>query len=183
MSAQPQPRQFPSGQVQAMPAAGLQVVPLANAVTAVALVFYVACAALAIVAPEALIGLFQPWLHGLTLEPLRPTGPWFRPGEFAIGLLTFSATFWLGTAAVAWLYNAWSRRQPRYRSAWGAAASRGDAAALSYEGDQHDACARRSMHFSGGVQGVLAASPRTMGRRRGTPGHRPDRSHHGQRRA
>lgn len=48
--------------------------PLANAAAAVALVGYLICAALCIVAPDVLDWFFQPWLHGLTLAPLRPAG-------------------------------------------------------------------------------------------------------------
>lgn len=88
----------------------LDVRTLANAVTAVALTAYLICAALALVAPDLLIWFFQPWFHGLTLDPLRPAGAWFRPGEAIVGLITFGASVWLGTAAAAWLYNAWSRR-------------------------------------------------------------------------
>ncbi|GIW07455.1 MAG: hypothetical protein KatS3mg060_2260 [Dehalococcoidia bacterium] len=83
---------------------------LANAAATVALAGYLICAALALVAPEALIWVFQPWFHGLSLDPLRPTGAWFRPGEFIVGLVTFGGSVWLGTAAFAWLYNTWARR-------------------------------------------------------------------------
>lgn len=89
--------------------ARLAVVPLANAATVVALAAYLLCAAVAAVAPDLLIAFFQPWLHGLTLEPLRPTGAWFQPGAFVFGLITFGASVWVSIAAVAWLYNAWAR--------------------------------------------------------------------------
>ncbi len=88
----------------------LGVVPLANATSAVALVGYLICAALSIAAPDVLVWFFQPWLHGLSLAPLRPAGAWFRPGEFVVGLVTFAGTVWLATAAIAGLYNAWVRR-------------------------------------------------------------------------
>lgn len=91
-------------------AAQLEAVPLANAATVVALAAYLVCAAIALVAPDILVWFFQPWLHGLSLEPLRPTGAWFRPGEFLVGLLTLGGSVWVVTAAVAWLYNRWSHR-------------------------------------------------------------------------
>jgi hypothetical protein len=87
----------------------LDVTALANAVTAIALAAYIICATVAIVAPDLLIWFFQPWFHGLSLDPLRPTGAWFRPGEAIVGLITFGGSVWVGTAAAAWLYNAWSR--------------------------------------------------------------------------
>ena len=87
----------------------VEVTPLASAVTAVAVVAYMLCAIVAAVAPDLLLWFFQPWLHGLTLEPLRPTGAWFRPGEFLVGLVTFGASVWVATAAAAWLYNRWPR--------------------------------------------------------------------------
>lgn len=90
--------------------ARLAAVPLANAATVVALVGYLICAALSIVAPDVLVWFFQPWLHGLSLAPLRPAGAWFRPGEFVVGLVTFAGTVWLVTAAIAGLYNAWGHR-------------------------------------------------------------------------
>jgi hypothetical protein len=90
--------------------ARLNVTALANAVTAVALAAYVICATVALVAPDLLIWFLQPWFHGLSLDPLRPAGAWFRPTEAVIGLITFGASVWVGTAAAAWLYNAWSGR-------------------------------------------------------------------------
>jgi hypothetical protein len=78
-------------------------------VTAIALAAYIICATVAIVAPDLLIWFFQPWFHGLSLDPLRPAGAWFRPGEAIVGLITFGGSAWIGTAAAAWLYNAWAR--------------------------------------------------------------------------
>lgn len=89
--------------------AAVQVTTLANAATTVAVAAYLICAALAIVAPDLWVGLIQSWTHGLSLAPLRPTGPWFRPDEFIVGLITFGGSVWLATAAVAALYNRWAR--------------------------------------------------------------------------
>ncbi len=92
------------------PVATLRVTALANAATVVAVAAYVICGVLSAVAPDARIWLFQPWLHGLSLVPLRPDGPWFQPGEFALGLVTFGGSVWLVTAAIAGLYNRLSQK-------------------------------------------------------------------------
>ena len=89
--------------------AALAVTPLANAATAVALIGYLVCAAISVVAPDVLVWFFGSWLHGLSLEPLRPAGAWFRADTFVVGLITFGGTVWLAAAATAWLYNRWSR--------------------------------------------------------------------------
>jgi hypothetical protein len=90
--------------------ARLNVATLANAVTAVALAAYIICTAVALVTPDLLIWFFHPWFHGLPLDPLRPASAWFRPGDAIVGLITFGLSMWVGIAAAAWLYNAWSRR-------------------------------------------------------------------------
>jgi len=92
---------------------GIAVIPAANAVTTVGLAAYLLCAAVAIVAPDLLVGFFQPWLHGLRLDPLRPAGAWFQFGDFVAGLITLGLSAWLFTAAVAWLYNRWSGSERR----------------------------------------------------------------------
>jgi hypothetical protein len=95
--------------LERIPTAGrLEVIPLANAAAVVALAAYVICAALSFVAPDLLMGVLQSWAHSLALEPLRTTGPSFRPIELVVGLVTFGGTVWLATAAVARLYNAWT---------------------------------------------------------------------------
>ena len=86
----------------------LNVVPLANAAAFVALAAYLICAALSFVAPDLLMWVFQSWAHSLALEPLRTTGPSFRPLELVVGLVTFGGLVWLAAAAVARLYNAWT---------------------------------------------------------------------------
>ena len=87
----------------------LAVTPLANAATAVALTGYLVCAAISVVAPDVLMWFFGSLVHGLSLEPLRPAGAWFRADTFVVGLITFGGTVWLALAATAWLYNRWSR--------------------------------------------------------------------------
>lgn len=88
----------------------LDVTALANAATTVGAVAYLICAALALVAPDLLLGLFQSWAHGISVAVLRPANPGFGAGAFTIGLATFSGAVWLATATTAWLYNRWSDR-------------------------------------------------------------------------
>jgi hypothetical protein len=90
--------------------ARLEATALANAATTVAVAAYLICAALLAIAPDALLWVFQSWFHGLTLDPLRPAGAWFRPTEFVIGVIMLGAVTWLVTAATARLYNTWSGR-------------------------------------------------------------------------
>ena len=90
--------------------AELQVVPLANAVTVVAEAAFLICAAVSIIAPDLLFWYFQSFSHRLNLEPLRPDGPWFRTEQPMFGFVAFGATAWSGTAAVAALYNALTKR-------------------------------------------------------------------------
>lgn len=89
--------------------AALAVAPLANAASAVALIGYLICAALSIVAPDVLMWFFGSWIHGLSLELVRPAGAWFRADTFVVGLITFGGPVWLAVAGTAWLYNRWCR--------------------------------------------------------------------------
>src|SRR4051794_13220291 len=83
----------------------LDVMALANAAAAIGVVAYLICAALALVAPDLLMGLFQSWAHGISVAALRPPTTGFGAGSFAIGLVTFGGAVWLATAATAWLYD------------------------------------------------------------------------------
>lgn len=87
----------------------VDVTALANAAATVGAVAYLICATLSLVAPDLLLGIFQTWAHGISVEALRPTSIGFSAGAFAIGLVTFSAAVWLATAATAWLYNRWAK--------------------------------------------------------------------------
>lgn len=88
----------------------LAVIPFANAVVVVAAATYLICGLVALASVDALIGFFQPWFHGVSLQLLRPADSGFRLDIFAVGLITFSASVWVATAAVARLYNFWARR-------------------------------------------------------------------------
>ena len=90
---------------------GIHVVALANAVTAVAVLVNVVCAALAVLAPGALVAYFQTWFHAVRLEPIEPATAWFQPGEFVLGVFFLGATAWVLTALAAWLYNTWTSHE------------------------------------------------------------------------
>lgn len=95
---------------ESVPHTALRVVPLANAMTVVALAAYLICAAVALVSTDILIAFFQPWVHGLSLQALRPATPTFQPDAFVVGLITFGASAWIATTATVSLYNTWARR-------------------------------------------------------------------------
>ena len=82
---------------------------LANAATTVGAVTYLICAALALVAPDLLLGLFQTWAHGISVAALRPANPGFGAGAFAIGLVVsipfMSEKFFTGPLA-SWFSGA-----------------------------------------------------------------------------
>lgn len=110
MTAQSKPREVPLREVTPVHAHGhAHPVPLANAATAVALVLYAACRIVSVIAPTFLVWLFEPWFHGVMLQPLIPAISAFQPAEFVIGLVTFGGTVWLTAYGFARLYNAWSR--------------------------------------------------------------------------
>lgn len=82
----------------------LNTIAFAHSVALVAAAAYVICAVVSVVAPDLYLWFFQSWLHGLSLEPLRPSGSMFNLGSSLIGLLTLTATAWFGAFAVARLY-------------------------------------------------------------------------------
>ena len=94
-------------EVKAHHISGLEVVSLANAVTAVALLVYVLCRLASIVAPEALAAVARSWFHGLAVG----TAPWpgFQGGVFFLGLFTIGIFAWVTAASAAWLYNRLAR--------------------------------------------------------------------------
>lgn len=87
----------------------VSIMPLANAVTAVATALYLICAAVAALAPDLFMAFLRPWFHAMSLEPLRAEA-WFSGPEFILGVITFGLTIWIFTAATASLYNWLARR-------------------------------------------------------------------------
>lgn len=80
----------------------------ANAVTTVTVVFYVVCAALAILAPDLIFSISQSWMHSINLESVKATtNPSF--GLLIWGLVTLTVLTWVTTYAAIWLYNRWAK--------------------------------------------------------------------------
>src|SRR5262245_21222740 len=77
----------------------LQLVPLANAIAAVGAVAFTLCALFVIVAPYAFLAITQTWFHGLAVAQLWPGKPQIQVGDFALGLVTFTAATWIVVAA------------------------------------------------------------------------------------
>lgn len=88
----------------------LRVTPFANAVAVVMAFLYLLCALVSAVAPEALIGFVQPWVHAVDLDLLMPRSWTFTASGFGLGLVTFTLSAWLVAAACAWLYNRFAGR-------------------------------------------------------------------------
>jgi len=84
------------------------VTPLANAITAVAIVAYVLCRIVSLIFPDALAAVARSWFHGLAVGTAPRPG--FDTGEFVLGLVSFAVVTWLISAAAAWLYNALAGR-------------------------------------------------------------------------
>ena len=80
----------------------------ANAVTAVTLVFYVACAILSFVLPDLIFNIGQSWMHTINLGAAKAT---YSPnlGAFVFGLVTLAAVSWVTTYATVYLYNTWRK--------------------------------------------------------------------------
>jgi len=109
MAAEPRLRAIDIKEASAFRSPGVQAVPLAAAATVVALVGYLICRIVSVIAPGFLVWFLEPWFHGVMLQPLIPSISTFQPTEFVIGLLTFSVTVWLTVFVFARLYNRWSR--------------------------------------------------------------------------
>lgn len=80
----------------------------ANAVTAVTVVFYVACALLSFLAPDLIFSIGKAWMHTVNLESVKAT---FSPdfGSLIWGLVTIGGLTWVTTYGTIWLYNRWAK--------------------------------------------------------------------------
>lgn len=85
----------------------MKTTPFANALAAASVVFYVACALLAVVAPNFLLGMFQSWFHGINVTQLATTQRSF--GSFLFGLISLAVVSWIFGYAWVWLYNKLSK--------------------------------------------------------------------------
>lgn len=109
MAAQTESRRVSLTEVGPSRGRGARAVPLANAATAVAVALYTICRIASVMALGLLVWFFQPWFHGIALQPSLAAIATFQPAEFVIGFVTFGGTVWLSAFAFARLYSVWSR--------------------------------------------------------------------------
>src|SRR5579871_37947 len=88
----------------------LAVMPFASAVANVALAGYLLCTALAALNLNLLVGLFQPWFHGVVLVGSASSPVVFALGPLLVSAVTFGALAWVAAATTAALYNLFARR-------------------------------------------------------------------------
>lgn len=81
---------------------------LANSITAVSLVLYVACRVLSLIAPDFLFNIGRSWFHTFSLDALRGNTP-MDAGAFVFGAITLAILTWITTYAAAALYSKWSK--------------------------------------------------------------------------
>ena len=77
---------------------------IANAITLVFFVAYIACALIAFIAPDLYFGILSNMFHSFNLEAVKATTP-MSLGATVLGVVTFSAYVWVFTFASASLYN------------------------------------------------------------------------------
>jgi len=80
----------------------------ANSATLVIAVFYVACALISYIAPDLLVSIANSWIHSLSLESLKATGP-MSISALSMGLITISLLTWLTTYLFAEVYNRFAK--------------------------------------------------------------------------
>lgn len=81
---------------------------IANAITSVFFVAYVACALVAFIAPDLYWGVLNSWFHAMNIEAVKATSP-MSLGTFVLGAVTFSAYIWVFTFSAASLYNKFAK--------------------------------------------------------------------------
>lgn len=85
----------------------MKTTPFANSLALASIVFYVACALLAVVAPNFLLGMFQSWFHGINVTQLATTQR--SLGSFLFGLISLAVVAWVFGYVLAWFYEKWSK--------------------------------------------------------------------------
>lgn len=78
-------------------------VPFANALAVVSAGAYALCALLFLSAPQAILGLFQSWFHGIDLLSLGTRSVTLN--GFIFGLISLVVVAWVFGYAWAWVYN------------------------------------------------------------------------------
>lgn len=81
---------------------------LANAVTIVFIVAYVACALVSFTAPDLYFGVLSNIFHAFNLDAVKATTS-MSLGSFIMGVVFFSAYVWVFTFASASLYNKFAK--------------------------------------------------------------------------
>lgn len=81
---------------------------VANAVTTVFAITYIACAVIAFIAPDFSFGVLSTWFHAFNLNPVKATTQMAIPSTI-FGFITFSMYIWVTTFAIATLYKKWAK--------------------------------------------------------------------------
>ncbi len=78
---------------------------LANTSGVLGAIFFLACYALVITAPDTYKAIAQSWMHGIDLNLVwRPAA-----GNFILGIISFTAVSWITGWLFAYLYNKLSK--------------------------------------------------------------------------
>lgn len=85
----------------------MKTAPFANSLALASVVFYFACAILAVLAPNFLLEMFQSWFHGINVAQLATTQRDF--GSFLFGLISLAVVSWIFGYLWAWFYNRLSK--------------------------------------------------------------------------
>lgn len=80
----------------------------ANAITSVFFVAYIACALIALIAPDLYFGILSNMFHSFNLEAVKATTP-MSIGTFLFGVVTFAAYVWILTYSGVRLYNKFAK--------------------------------------------------------------------------
>ena len=74
---------------------------LANTLAVLGALYFLICYALVLFAPEAYRAISQSWAHGADLSAIWSP----RPGNFFLGLISFTGSAWLTGWLFGWVYN------------------------------------------------------------------------------
>ena len=84
-------------------------VALANALTSVAVVAYLVCAALVYVAPDFVFSIAQSWFHGWNLDIVKASSP-ASLVSVAFGAVSLGVYIWALTYSFGRLYAYWAKK-------------------------------------------------------------------------
>lgn len=80
----------------------------ANASTVVALVLYVVCRVVSLIAPDFLFSIAKSWFHTFNMDTLKGTTP-LEAGTFLFGGVSLAVLTWVTAYATIALYNRWAK--------------------------------------------------------------------------